>query len=369
MNGEAIRDLLTTLGLNSLHASVLVLLVLAIRAVLGDALAPRWRCALWLLVIVRLAWPFHLPSPVSIFNLVPTWDPKAAAAGGVNWSWLGGIWMAGAVAIFSRVWLGLAWNWWRVFWARPLDSWDAWWLWQECKDSAGIDFSVPILQSRQVSSPCLVGSLRPCLLVPAGLLENFTREEIRLIFLHELAHVRRGDLWLNWLLELVRAFHWFNPLIWVVCERLRADREEACDAAALEAQPGSNRTYGRILLRFLEMVGPAETRSADAGRVSFTGQDSPAPETLMHRCRAIASFRPETRTWIVGFCTWLALGLVGLTDAQPAGGMNSSGGAATTEAAPVQRRAKIRLASSSVSFEPMSYQMPGTLHVFTGVRG
>src|SRR5439155_14936998 len=71
--------------------------------------------------------------------------------------------------------------------------------------------------------------------------------------LHELAHLKRRDLWLNWLIALLQILHWFNPLIWFGFARWRADRELACDALALEAAgEGQNHEYGQTILRLLE---------------------------------------------------------------------------------------------------------------------
>lgn len=138
---------------------------------------------------------------------------------------------------------------------------------------------------------------------------------MRLIFLHELAHLKRGDLLLNWMMEIVRAFHWFNPLVWVVCRKLREDREEACDADALAARPGSNQTYGKTLLKFLESMTERIPGAVGNMFVGFSGPEDRAPESLMNRIKAIARFSTNRRTWVVGFCTVLAVALVGLTDA------------------------------------------------------
>src|SRR6516162_7030450 len=54
----------------SWQAGVLILLVLAVQWGMGRQLEPRWRYALWFLVVLRLALPWTLPSPVSLFNLV-----------------------------------------------------------------------------------------------------------------------------------------------------------------------------------------------------------------------------------------------------------------------------------------------------------
>src|SRR5262245_15438807 len=55
---------------SSWEASVLIVLVLALQWIGGRRLPPRWRYALWLLVIARLALPWTFPSAVSLYNWV-----------------------------------------------------------------------------------------------------------------------------------------------------------------------------------------------------------------------------------------------------------------------------------------------------------
>src|SRR5208283_5716716 len=63
------------------QASIVILLVLAARWLCGRRLQPRWRCALWLLVLLRLALPWTIPSPASVFNVLkmPASAPEARA--------------------------------------------------------------------------------------------------------------------------------------------------------------------------------------------------------------------------------------------------------------------------------------------------
>jgi TonB family protein len=65
-------------------------------------------------------------------------------------------------------------------------------------------------------------------LVPARAL-GWPVERIQLVLAHELAHIRRGDWVVQIAAELVRALHWFNPLFWIACRRLREESEQACD--------------------------------------------------------------------------------------------------------------------------------------------
>src|SRR5882762_10028081 len=63
-------DHLPSLLKASWQAAVLILLVLATQRVFGRRLSPRWRYALWLLVLIRLALPWTVPSPASLFNVM-----------------------------------------------------------------------------------------------------------------------------------------------------------------------------------------------------------------------------------------------------------------------------------------------------------
>ena len=64
----------------SWQAAVLILLVLIVQWAFGRRLSPRWRYGLWLLVVVRLALPWTMPSPVSVFNWLSFPEGSAAVA-------------------------------------------------------------------------------------------------------------------------------------------------------------------------------------------------------------------------------------------------------------------------------------------------
>ena len=333
MIADPLADFLSQLGRSSVQASVLAIVIWLVCRVLGTHLSARWRCRLWFLVIVRLALPFSLPSPVSIFNLIAApqrlaqpeavtfWLPEELSIQAIRWleqPWVCWTWLGVAIALLLRVLAGWLWTVWLRYNARPLDSWEAWWLLNKCKEVTGLETPVAILESSKIRSPCLLGFFQPRLLLPVGLLKELSSDELRLVFLHELAHLQRRDIALNWLLAAVETLHWFNPLAWLVTRSLRADREEACDACALAAQPEAHRMYGETLIKILERVGgetPPIASPAVAGLLGNAQDDDLEP--LIHRMRAIATYRHDSRTWVVGFCTWLALACVGLTDAEP----------------------------------------------------
>ncbi len=106
-----------------------------------------------------------------------------------------------------------------------------------------------ILESGAVTAPCIVGLLRPVILLPVGLAAELTPDELRLALAHEMAHARRGDLLLAWLPTLTGIFFFFHPLAWWAGAEWAMAREEACDALALRATGASTASYGRLLLR------------------------------------------------------------------------------------------------------------------------
>lgn len=99
------------------------------------------------------------------------------------------------------------------------------------------------------AGPALLWSLPPRLLLPRDFGARHDEAQRRLVLLHELSHYARGDAWWNLAAELLRAFCWFHPLLWVAMPRFRLDQELACDAAVLELAPDARGAYARALLQ------------------------------------------------------------------------------------------------------------------------
>lgn len=107
-----------------------------------------------------------------------------------------------------------------------------------------------VLNSAAVKSPAVCGIFKPILLLNVQQLRQLTNEEVDLVLAHELTHIRRGDLWLNSLLCLLLAVHWFNPMLWFVFFSVRDDREAVCDDDVLQGLETSRRiVYGNALLK------------------------------------------------------------------------------------------------------------------------
>ena len=103
----------------------------------------------------------------------------------------------------------------------------------------GLVDAIPQIREAAVPSPQVTGWRRPLLLVPRGLSATLATAELDAVLLHELAHVRRGDLRWNLLQRVVLALLWFHPVAWSLQASVARERERCCDALAVRhgAQP------------------------------------------------------------------------------------------------------------------------------------
>lgn len=126
---------------------------------------------------------------------------------------------------------------------------------------------VPALYvSDTVASPLAVGLLHPMVILPERAVRRLPVEALTMALAHELAHVRRGDLWLGWVPALAEAVLFFHPLARLAVREYALAREESCDAEALRltgAEPGD---YGQLLLTFgvARAHGPAAAHGASS---------------------------------------------------------------------------------------------------------
>ena len=101
-----------------------------------------------------------------------------------------------------------------------------------------------------LESPMAVGLLRTKIYLPH---ENYTQQEMEMIFRHELIHWRRRDLWYKLILLAARSVHWFNPPVWLMVKRAERDLEISCDSAAVQGRDAAYRkAYGLMILQEAE---------------------------------------------------------------------------------------------------------------------
>jgi len=336
------------------RASVLIGLVLAIRAVLGPRLPPRWLYAMWLVVVVRLLLPFGPASRISLFNLLPhgtvssvpsgvmsappawtgdqassravpgdrsadalTEGPHAGGAGptasraSVSWvSILAWVWLAGALALATTIGVRHIQLWRIVRFQRAVTHSAALGALEDCRARMRISTLLGAVLTDQVQSPALFGLVRPRLLIPTRMSRHVSAHDLRHVFLHELAHLRHHDIALGWLTSVCQVLHWFNPLVWLAFHQMRIDRELACDELAMSymSDPDETRRYGQTLIQLQEVLGPTPPLASLAAVLEGRSQ-------LRTRIRRIVGFG-GSRPWqsAVAAVVLVLLAGTGLTD-------------------------------------------------------
>ncbi len=130
---------------------------------------------------------------------------------------------------------------------------------------------------------------------------------------HELAHIRRRDIPVVIIASIAGAFHWFNPIVWVIVGRLRAAMEAAADRLALQSLSQNEvSAYGELLLRFAQ-DSIAAKKSPTLGLISFASGKhlKKRVELLMRDSKPNGLSTKCLSAGLVG-----AIALVGLTDAR-----------------------------------------------------
>ena len=112
---------------------------------------------------------------------------------------------------------------------------------------------VPVVAyCERVAVPTVLGVLRPMVLLPAALMTGLTPDDFAAIIRHELAHLRRYDLWMNLLQRVIESLLFFHPVVWFISRRLSAEREVCCDDLVVSSgyEPMH---YAGALLRMAEL--------------------------------------------------------------------------------------------------------------------
>jgi bla regulator protein blaR1 len=184
---------------------------------------------------------------------------------------------------------------------------------RELASRIGITIPVTLLESEVVTVPMMMGFLKPIILLPVSLLAQLPPAEVEAILLHELAHIRRGDYFVNIIFTFWEMLFFFNPAVLWICALIREERENCCDDIAIR-QVGSKKEFVSALVSFVQC-----DRKAEVSAMFFPGSGN----HLLKRVRRIV-YRDDKQLdgkekFFLVFCFVLA-GIVGLayTHASPA---------------------------------------------------
>ncbi|OYW20114.1 MAG: hypothetical protein B7Z55_07760, partial [Planctomycetales bacterium 12-60-4] len=200
--------------------------------------------------------------------------------------------------------------------------------------------SARVFASRRIRQAAVVGFWRPVVLLPIAWLAELPPEVLDAVLAHELAHIRRLDVWVNLLQRLLETLLFYHPVVWWLSNQVRLERELCCDQLAAEAI-GSRGNY----VRALEHVGRLHLRGRMQLAAAFSGAGK---MNLLSRIQYVLGVgrKPEREpSWAVGalaVATSLAIagGLGGFPTSSVAEAKDREGGASAEAAAGPARSAE-----------------------------
>ena len=193
----------------------------------------------------------------------PALPDAAPARGQMSWRALAfALWLAGAGAWLSWILLGLLQLRRQTRTSVPMEdvAWQQ--LLRRCAAELQLERRVTLRRAYGTAMPMTYGLLRPVVLLPEAA-EAWPADRRRVVLLHELAHVQRGDCATQLLASFACVLYWFNPLVWYAARRLRVERERACDDRVLAAgEPACD--YADHLLDIARTYRPSGALAAAA---------------------------------------------------------------------------------------------------------
>ena len=251
MNGGSglIEQITTAMGIAVLHSlwqsaligSVAALVMLRLRG--ANKRYMVWcvsmlLCAAWLvLTFMGVMWPDAggggVVAEMGLGRVLPSVlpaspQPSTMLFETIAWLWAGGF-------VFFAVRFVQQWGAARRLRTRGIVGVERHWLdlFEEVRAGLGVSRRVGMLVSTRADSPMVVGWLSPVVIVPLSALTMLSPEQVRLVLVHELAHIRRYDHVVNILQVLIETVLFYHPVVWWMSHQARLEREHCCDDAAV----------------------------------------------------------------------------------------------------------------------------------------
>ncbi|TKB46662.1 M56 family metallopeptidase [Thalassotalea mangrovi] len=124
-------------------------------------------------------------------------------------------------------------------------------LFRQLRIKLGLSENITLLLSFNVSSPMTLGFFKPVVLLPAQLVTGLDEEQLKLVLLHELIHIKRHDYAVNLCQALVELMLFFHPAVHWIGRQIRLERECVCDQGVIQ-EYDNKLTYGRLIADLAE---------------------------------------------------------------------------------------------------------------------
>ncbi|HGO9412981.1 TPA: M56 family metallopeptidase [Bacillus cereus] len=281
----------------SLMASILVGFILCIKVLFRNKLTPRWQYMLWIVLMIRLLLPWSPDSSYSIYSLLSysssvsevipknmpatenivniesdrkvelesnskmvtkTSEPEVKVSSEKQttfslyklalYVWLAGVIILAAITFLTNRRL-------YSYIKKKTDITDeqVTTVFNRCKQSMKMKKAVSLRLAGKIASPTVFSFFRPKVLLSKKHMKVLNEQQLQYVFYHELAHIKRNDVAVNWIMYSLILLNWFNPILWYAYFCMREDQELACDAYALTFIDKEEQiAYGHTIITLLE---------------------------------------------------------------------------------------------------------------------
>ncbi|ADH05766.1 M56 family metallopeptidase [Bacillus thuringiensis] len=281
----------------SLMASILVGFILCIKVLFRNKLTPRWQYMLWIVLMIRLLLPWSPDSSYSIYSLLSysssvsevipknmpatenivniesdrkvelesnskmvtkTSEPEVKVSSEKQttfslyklalYVWLAGVIIVAVITFLTNRRL-------YSYIKKQPDITDEQvaTVFNRCKQSMKMKKAVSLRLAGKIASPTVFSFFRPKVLLSKKHMKVLNEQQLQYVFYHELAHIKRNDVAVNWIMYSLILLNWFNPILWYAYFCMREDQELACDAYALTFIDKEEQiAYGHTIITLLQ---------------------------------------------------------------------------------------------------------------------
>ena len=164
---------------------------------------------------------------------------------------------------------------------------------QKARQLAEYRKDVKILESEEVDMPVTYGLFAPKIVIPKNMAETMEEKKLTLIVMHELMHIKKGDILANYLWLAAKAIHWFNPLVWIAYKLYITDMEVMCDYHTVKKLSGTDKAnYTQGLLEAAKLI-KADGKKPSPVMLHFCGKNTKLRRRIMNILHPINQSRKQ----------------------------------------------------------------------------
>lgn len=168
--------------------------------------------------------------------------------------------------------------------------------------------SVTLLLSTKADVPMAIGWIKPVVLIPFSMVSGLTPQQLDMLLLHELAHIRRHDYLVNFLQTLVEILLFFHPLVGWVSKQMRNEREYCSDDIAVK-HSGDPIAYAHTLADTASLCQKHRNHSIPTMAMAASGGDLKQRVTRLMKSQQHCGNTNDSGKWLASLTIIIAISI------------------------------------------------------------